>query len=59
MAYGNLARVVTPTFSSTETLEQPQGKLEHCPGYPQTSGPSLSSNRIGVSLCMVCSWTTY
>lgn len=37
MAYGNLARVATPTFSSTETLEQPQGKLEHCPGYPQGS----------------------
>lgn len=42
MPYASLARVVTPTFSSTETLEQPQEKLEHCPGYPQTSGPSLN-----------------
>lgn len=32
--------MVTPSFSSTETLEQPQETWPYCPGHPQTSGPS-------------------
>lgn len=50
MSYESLARVVTPAFSSTEIMEQPQEKLPCCPGHPQTSGPSPTLQIVLVNL---------